>query len=373
MQKAQPQIGELKDYTAFFIGNSYVLSNSPEESLAYLRDFGTRFPDSLYTTTRRSRTRRRCWPPIVRRGDPTAGGASLARQRRDRVLPRQSLCAERAGPQRSRDPAARLLQLRDELHRRPGRCRSRRRFPRRRRFRRRPTREHLRRAEALYKARRYPAAAEEYRTWSTCSSRTTVGRADSARQLPTCNDGNTRAAREALDRIPDDGSDASAEKWYQQVEIARNAKDDASLSNILQHMRATTPKSPWLESALLTTGNMYLLRKDYDRAIDYYREIHERFPERHQGRLCALEVRLAHLRAAPPGAGEEVLRGAGRVLSRHQRSPQCHVLARPHGGGRRDYGIARAYYRKLSDRYRNYYYGVLARKRLATCPGRTGV
>ncbi len=48
MQKAQPQIGELKDYVAFFIGNSYVLSNNPEESFAYLRDFGTRFPDSLY-------------------------------------------------------------------------------------------------------------------------------------------------------------------------------------------------------------------------------------------------------------------------------------------------------------------------------------
>ena len=48
LQKAQPQIGELKDYTAFFIGNSYVLSNSPEASFTYLRDFGTRFPDSLY-------------------------------------------------------------------------------------------------------------------------------------------------------------------------------------------------------------------------------------------------------------------------------------------------------------------------------------
>src|SRR5208283_1623665 len=48
MQKAQPYIGELKDYTSFFIGNSYVQSNSPDASFTYLRDFGTRFPDSLY-------------------------------------------------------------------------------------------------------------------------------------------------------------------------------------------------------------------------------------------------------------------------------------------------------------------------------------
>ena len=33
-----------------------------------------------------------------------------------------------------------------------------------------------------------------------------------------------------------------------------------------------------------------------------------------------------------------------------------------------NYGLARSYYLKLSDRYRNYYYGVAARKRLATLP-----
>ena len=38
----------------------------------------------------------------------------------------------------------------------------------------------------------------------------------------------------------------------------------------------------------------------------------------------------------------------------------------------RDYGVARAYYQKLSERYRNYYYGVLARKRLATHAGGSG-
>ena len=48
LQKAQPHIGELKDYTSYYIGNAYVLGNSPEESLTYLRDFGTRYPDSVY-------------------------------------------------------------------------------------------------------------------------------------------------------------------------------------------------------------------------------------------------------------------------------------------------------------------------------------
>ena len=46
MQKAAPKMGELGDYTAFFIGNSYVLSNQPEASFTYLRDFAARYPDS---------------------------------------------------------------------------------------------------------------------------------------------------------------------------------------------------------------------------------------------------------------------------------------------------------------------------------------
>ena len=91
-------------------------------------------------------------------------------------------------------------------------------------------------------------------------------------------DGNTRDARSALDGIPDDGSDASAEKWYQRAEIARNANDEAGLSNILDHMRATTPKSPWLESALLTAATCTCFARTTTAPSIYYREIHERFP-----------------------------------------------------------------------------------------------
>ena len=48
LQKAQPYIGELKDYTSYFLGNAYVLSNNPEPAITYLKDFGTRYPDSVY-------------------------------------------------------------------------------------------------------------------------------------------------------------------------------------------------------------------------------------------------------------------------------------------------------------------------------------
>ena len=36
--------------------------------------------------------------------------------------------------------------------------------------------------------------------------------------------------------------------------------------------------SPWLAEALYSSANMYLLRKDYPQAIEYYSELATRFP-----------------------------------------------------------------------------------------------
>jgi soluble lytic murein transglycosylase len=373
MQKAQPQIGELKDYTAFFIGNSFVASNNPEESFAYLRDFGTRFPDSLYAhdalisyarallATNRSKEAIRVLEAhrtptsaeteyflgkaYVQDGQGRAGAEVLRRVYYNYAT---NYTADNAAADLKKIPEAASL---------PPVTYS----------------DHLKRGEALYKARRYPAAADEYRVLADLApageqSATLI-------QLANCymHDGNTRDARAALDRIPDDGSEASAEKWYQRAEIARTANDDAALTTILEHMRSTTPKSPWLESALFTAGNMYLLRKDYDRAIDYYRELHERFPEGTKAAYahwkCAwLTYRQNRKEQAKKYFDEQIefYPGTNEV-------PNAMYWRGRMAEDESQYGMARAYYTKLSERYRNYYYGVLARKRLTALPAAPAV
>ncbi|MGB7553276.1 MAG: tetratricopeptide repeat protein, partial [Candidatus Korobacteraceae bacterium] len=368
MQKAQPQIGELKDYVAFFIGNSYVASNNPEESLTYLRDFGTRFPDSLYAhdalisyarallATNRSseavrlleahrtpasaETEYFLGKAYVQDGQGRAGAEILRRVYYNYAT---NYTADNAAADLKRIPEAASLPPVT--------------YP-----------EHQKRAEALYKARRYPAAAEEYRAMSDLAPASEQSAA--LIQLANCymHDGNTRDARAALDRIPDDGSEASAEKWYQRAEIARNANDDAALTTILEHMRSTTPKSPWLESALFTAGNMYLLRKDYDRAIDYYRELHERFPTGTKAAYahwkCAwLTYRQSRKEQAKKYFDEQIefYPGTNEV-------PNAMYWRGRMAEDEGQYGASRAYYQKLAERYHNYYYGVLARKRLASLP-----
>jgi soluble lytic murein transglycosylase len=367
LQKAQPYIGELKDYTSYFLGNAYVLSNNPEPAITYLKDFGTRYPDSVYTNdailayarallaTNRSAEAVQLLAhrsggdadaeyllgkAYVQNGQGRTGAEVLRRLYYEYPTSQQADWAE--GDLKKIPEAALLPPV--------------------------TYAEHETRAEGLYKGKRWAPAAEEYKRMAAIApgGQSSMVNIHLANVLMKLND--NRQAREALDRVADDGSEASAEKWYQSAEIARNTNDDAGLNTILQHMRATTPKSPWLESALFTAGNMYLLQENYDRAIDYYQEIHDRFPDSSKASYahwkCAwLTYRQNHPAQAKtyfdqqiefyPGSNEV----ANAIYWRGRMAEDEH-----------DYALARAYYLKLTDRYRNYYYGVAARKRLASMP-----
>src|SRR5271166_3849656 len=371
MQKAQPYIGELKDYTSFFIGNSYVQSNSPESSFTYLRDFGARFPDSLYAhdatiayarallATNRptevirlleehrspanAETEYFLGKAYVQNGQ---GRASAEILRRVYYNYPTSYTADNAAADLKKIPEAAFL---------PPVTYS----------------EHERRADGLYKIRRWASAAEEYKAMVALQPTNSAALIQLANSY--MKDGDTRDARAALDRIPDDGSDASAEKWYQRAEIARKDNDDAGLNTILEHMRATTPKSPWLESALLSAGNMYLLRKDYDRAVDYYRELHERFPDGTKAAYAHWKCAWISYRQNRPEQAKKYFEEQIEFYSGTNEVPNAMYWRGRMAEDDKDYGLARAYYEKLGDRYRNYYYGVLARKRLATLPASPAV
>jgi soluble lytic murein transglycosylase len=370
-QKAQPEIGELKDYTAFFIGNSYIQSNSPASSITYLRDFGARFPDSVYThdatiayarallatnqpaeaihllevhrSPASAETEYFLGKAYVENGQGKTGAEIIRRVYYNYAT---SYCADNAAADLKKIPEAAFLPA--------------------------PTYgEHEHRADALYKAHRWSAAAEEYKAMSDLQP------ANSAALIQLANsymhEGDTRQARAALDRIPDDGSEASAEKWYQRAEIARKDNDEAGLNVVLEHMRATTPKSPWLESALLSAGNMYLLQKNYDRAIDFYREIHERFPTGTKAAYAHWKCAWLTYRQNRPDQARKYFDEQVEFYPGTNEVPNAMYWRGRMGEDDKDYGLARAYYEKLADRYRNYYYGVLARQRLTLMPSAPAV
>jgi len=367
LQRAQPSIGELQDYTSYYIGRSYAASNSPESALAYLRDFGSRYPDSVYADDAVLAYAR----------------ALLATNRPSQAIPVLSHCSEcgaegeyllgKAYVQNDQNrPGAEVLRrvyysyptspqadsAESDLKKIPEAAA----LPPV------PFSEQQHRADALYKGRRWGPAAQQYKAMLAVASAAQQPQVNIQLANALMKLGENQQAKDVLAGIPDDGSEASAEKWYQSAEIARNNNDDAGLATILQHMRATTPTSPWLESALFSAGNMYLLRQDYDRAIDYYREIHDRFPNSSKAAYAHWKCAWLTYRQNRPEQAKKYFDEQIEFYPGSNEAPNAIFWRGRMAEDDHNYGLARAYYQKLAGRYHNYYYGVAARKRLATLP-----
>jgi soluble lytic murein transglycosylase len=71
-----------------------------------------------------------------------------------------------------------------------------------------------------------------------------------------------RLSRSDVERLPVTGDDSAALKMYLQSELARNAGEMAEHDALVQQMTTRYPQSRWLEEALYSGGNMYLLKRD---------------------------------------------------------------------------------------------------------------
>ena len=79
-------------------------------------------------------------------------------------------------------------------------------------------------------------------------------------------------------RLPVTGDDSAALKQYLESELAREAGSTGEHDQIVLEMLKDHPQSRWLEEALYSGGNMYLLKKDYPRAIADYASLTQHFP-----------------------------------------------------------------------------------------------
>jgi soluble lytic murein transglycosylase len=156
-------------------------------------------------------------------------------------------------------------------------------------------------ADALYAAGRYEDAGEEYRSLSSDSALDANARNGMLVAAAACDWKLKRLNRQTLERLPDTGDEAGARRLYLLMELARDRDDGETQRSIVEQMKARFPSSPWLAEALYSSGNMYLLRKDFPTAISYYGDLAHRFPKScespHTG-PCSNYSPSAHWRAA---------------------------------------------------------------------------
>src|SRR5205814_3012651 len=140
------------------------------------------------------------------------------------------------------------------------------------------------RADLLMKGRRYSDAAQEY-DGLLQSIRSDLNRAAEQRALQIKYAGalyrtnHKNDLKPVLEAIPQADDEADAERLYYLHEIARNNDDGDQERKLIADLMQRHPTSPWLQEALLSASNMYLLRKDNEHAIEYYSDQYKLFPE----------------------------------------------------------------------------------------------
>jgi soluble lytic murein transglycosylase len=222
------------------------------------------------------------------------------------------------------------------------------------------------RADLLAKAGRWNDAVRAYRAVEERTPVSDLGAVEVAlaAALRHTNAGESRNMLNQLQAV----GEANAQRLYQLGEIARNDNNQSAVLENLERMRQGCATSPWFEQALISAANMYLLEKSFDHAIDLFREAQQRFP-------AGARASYSHWKAAwltyRQGRNVDAKRDFENQVAWYPDRPE--VPAALYWRARiaedeHDYSLARVWYTKLGERFRNYYYGYLGRERLAKLP-----
>jgi soluble lytic murein transglycosylase len=221
-------------------------------------------------------------------------------------------------------------------------------------------------ADAFYKAGRYDEASEQFRVLAREPGLDPQTRNGFAVSEAACQLKLKRLTPAQVQALPDTPDENGAHRLDLLMELARDRDDTADLQRIVSEMESRFPHSPWLADALFSSGNMYLLKRDYPTAIQYYGDLAARFPGETNAaaahwRSGWLSYRLGLFKDAErifdeqirlyPGDAETVsaLYWRGRLSETLDHNPAS----------------AAANYRTIVHVYQHFFYAQMARQRLA--------
>jgi soluble lytic murein transglycosylase len=133
--------------------------------------------------------------------------------------------------------------------------------------------------DAYYDAGRYALAGEQYHALTRHASVPAQDRAGFAVAAAACDLKLKKLSTAEAEALPDSNDDSGARRAYLLMELARNRNDSAGQQKIVEQMETRFPQSEWLAEALLSSGNMYMLSRDYGKAVEYYSYLAAHFPK----------------------------------------------------------------------------------------------
>jgi len=365
LNRARPHAGDLGDYADYYLATAYYQTGRIAEAIATLSPFDKKYPESL----------------LIRDAHVAYGNALLVDGRAQEAIPlleadrnpiradlelvlgRAYAAAEQPAKaveilrnlyftmplsSEANDAGNDLRRLAVSTQMAP------------------PTLEQRRtRADLHLNGRHYADAANDYR--DLLSEVSPAERP--AIQLRMCEAlrqaGRNKEARQTLESLQNLSPQQEAERLFNLGEVARSTNDDDGFLRILAQLRQTAPTSPMLEQELLSAGNIYLLRRDYDKAIDSYRELQQRFPGGSRASYAHWKVAWLSLRQGRTAEAKDAFEQQIALYPASVQVPSALYWRGRLAEEDNDPATARAYYLTVSQRFRNYYYGELARRRLA--------
>ena len=230
------------------------------------------------------------------------------------------------------------------------------------------------RADAMFNARRYSEAAVEYNNLKNDSTLSPSDRDGLEIYMAVCDLKLKHLSRRDVDKLPATNDDTAALKLYLYAEISRTEKDRNAHAQIIQQMVDKYPHSRWLEEALYSGGNMYLLTHDMPQAIYHYKLLTERFPTSTYApsahwREAWMNYRLRKMPEAAALMDEQIVRYGAGV----EASSALYWRGRIFEDSEHNFPQAANYYRALTANYTNFYYGNLAKQRLMSLANQPAV
>src|SRR5271157_2602632 len=219
---------------------------------------------------------------------------------------------------------------------------------------------------AYYNGGHYEEAAEQYRVLARDVRLDAQARNGFAVAAAACDLKLKRLSTAEVEALADTRDENGARRLYLLMELARNRNDVDYQQQMVTQMEAKFPRSQWLAEALYSSGNMYMLRREYPAAVEYYSYLATHFPENtnapaahwragwlsyRQGRYADASRLFDEQIRLYPGAAETVaaIYWRGRLYETQDHKP----------------AEAAANYRTIVRAYQHYFYAQMARERLA--------
>lgn len=226
-------------------------------------------------------------------------------------------------------------------------------------------------ADQLFNAKHYTEAGNEYHAIASDSDGLSATDLDVLKiYSAVCDMKLKRISRKQVEQLPDTTGDSAALKLYMLAELSRDENDEAGHDALIAQMVQKFPASRWLEEALYSGGNMYLLKHNSKQATYHYSLLVKMFPNSTYApsahwRAAWMNYRLRNYAEAARLMDEQIqMYPAGTEVS-----SALYWRGRIYEDEEHNFGQAVNYYRVLATNYTNYYDAILARQRLEVLKG----